>query len=39
MQIDDYADALVLWQGAESVQLREADSLEALLAIWRTIPA
>ena len=30
MQIDDYADALVLWQGAESVQLRAADSLEGV---------
>lgn len=28
MQIDDYTDALALWQSAEGVQLRAADSLE-----------
>jgi len=30
MQIDDYTDALALWQSAEGVQLRSADSLEGI---------
>ncbi len=30
MQIDDYNDALALWQSAEGVQLRSADSREGI---------
>lgn len=31
MHIDDYADALALWQSAEGVQLRSADSREGIV--------